>query len=748
MKVRLFAIALIVVSIAFVLNRSIETRPAVHAQGMIDQRSRTFNELEAKTKASGSVRVIVGLKLDFKTEGNLRPGDVSKQRLDIKAAQADFRGRYSEVPGSAVKLFDYIPFLATEIDSGTLRQMETDPGVVSIQEDIIGEAALTETIPMVGANTAWANGYTGAGQTVAIVDSGVDKNHSFLSPRVVSEACYSSTVAGTSISVCPGGVTESTAADSGLNCPVSIDGCAHGTNVAGIAAGSGVSFSGVAKGANIVAIQIFSQFTSSTTCQGPTPCARYFTSDLIKGLERVRTLKTTIPSLQAVNLSLQTGQQFTSNCDVAHAATKAAVDNLRSLGVATIICAGNFSFTNALTAPACISSSISVGSVDDGSLGTSAGVVSSFSDSSPLLHILAPGRWVNSSIPGNLFQNYSGTSMATPHVVGGFALMRQKYPNASIGQIVKSMTMSGVPTTDSRNGIVKPRLDVNAALAVVNRYTPFDFDDDGKTDISIYRAGPAEWWYSRSMDGGVRAVAFGGFGDVQAPGDFTGDGKTDVTVWRPSNSTWYVLRSEDSSFFSFPFGLQGDIPTPADFDGDGKTDAAQFRPSTGTWFIPQSGGGGTIFAQFGADGDLPVAADYDGDGKADIGIIRRNAGNLEWWIQRSTAGFFVTIFGVATDKAVPGDYTGDGKIDVAAFRPSTGTWFVLRSEDSSFFSFPWGQIGDIPAPGDYDGDGKWDSAVFRPSVATWFVNRTGGSGPLIAGFGAPTDQPVASLFVR
>ena len=143
-----------------------------------------------------------------------------------------------------------------------------------------------------------------------------------------------------------------------------------------------------------------------------------------------------------------------------------------------------------------------------------------------------------------------------------------------------------------------------------------------------------------------------------------------------------------------------------------------------------------------------MAADYDGDGKADIAIFRQNGGNKEWWIQRSTAGLFATVFGAAGDKAVPGDYTGDGKVDVAVWRPSNGNWFILRSEDLLFLGFPWGTNGDLPAPGDYDGDGKTDAAVFRPSSATWFINRTGGSGPLITGFGAATDSPVAGVFVR
>ena len=279
----------------------------------------------------------------------------------------------------------------------------------------------------------------------------------------------------------------------------------------------------------------------------------------------------------------------------------------------------------------------------------------------------------------------------------------------------------------------------------------FDFDGDGKTDISIFRpvgVNGAEWWYQRSIDGLVPANQFGSATDKVVAADFTGDGKTDIAFFRPSTGQWFILRSEDGSFFAFPFGTNGDIPMPADYDGDGKADAAVFRPSSATWFILRSSDGQVTFTQFGANGDLPVASDYDGDGKADVAIFRPSGANgAEWWVQRSTAGLLALQFGSSTDKAVPGDYTGDGKTDIAFFRPSTGQWYILRSEDFSYFAFPWGANGDIAAPGDYDGDGKFDAAVFRPATSTWYVNRST-AGPLFVGFGNATDQPVPNAYVR
>ncbi|MBK6751264.1 MAG: hypothetical protein IPG67_15010 [Acidobacteria bacterium] len=78
---------------------------------------------------------------------------------------------------------------------------------------------------------------------------------------------------------------------------------------------------------------------------------------------------------------------------------------------------------------------------------------------------------------------------------------------------------------------------------------------------------------------------------------------------------------------------------------------------------------------------------------------------------------------------------------------TTGNWFILRSEDLSFYSFPFGTTGDVPSPGDYDGDGRMDAAVFRPSSSTWYANRST-AGVLIQQFGTTGDVPIPGAFVR
>ncbi len=326
--------------------------------------------------------------------------------------------------------------------------------------------------------------------------------------------------------------------------------------------------------------------------------------------------------------------------------------------------------------------------------------------------------------------------------------------NAAFNAVLPTGVAGGQFVTATATDLVDNTSEFSACRSVVSISggvpTIFDFDGDGKTDLSIFRPNGAtgsEWWYLKSSNGGNFATQFGSPTDKLVAADYTGDGKADIAFFRPSTGFWYILRSEDSSFYAFPFGANGDIPAPADFDGDGKADAAVFRPSTATWFIQNSGGGTTIQA-FGAAGDVPVVGDYDGDGKADIAIFRPNgATGSEWWILRSTAGLIATQFGTPTDKTVPGDYTGDGKTDIAIWRPSNGQWFILRSEDLSFYAFPFGSNGDIPVPGDYDGDGKTDAAVFRPSSSTWFAQGST-AGTIIQQFGSAGDVPVPNEFVR
>lgn len=273
----------------------------------------------------------------------------------------------------------------------------------------------------------------------------------------------------------------------------------------------------------------------------------------------------------------------------------------------------------------------------------------------------------------------------------------------------------------------------------------FDFDEDGKTDIGVYRPGAAQndlsyWYVLKSSDFTFRIQQFGNGEDKPVTGDYQGDGVTDFAVFRPSTGTWYNSRitgNPSTNFVGVRWGTSTDIPVVGDFDDDGANDAAIFRPSNGTWWIRRSLDGSFYVQQWGLATDKVVPADYDGDGDTDIAVYR----NGTWYIS-PCAGCPPRYeqFGLAGDIPVPGDYDGDGRADVAVFRPSTGVWYAMRST-AGFFAVQWGLSTDMPLNGDFDADGKNDLAVWRPSEGVFYILRSE-QGFMALQWGQNGDVPV------
>jgi uncharacterized repeat protein (TIGR01451 family) len=425
-------------------------------------------QLTAQIEVRGAAPLLVELDLPgYRPQAFDEVQAAAIQEAAIASAQDSVLSRLAGFGLTNVKTFAYLPYLALTVhDAATLAALAADPLVLAIREDRPVPLLLSESVPLIRGHFAHIIFYRGQGQTVAVLDTGVDKNHPALAGKVVSEACYSTNSAAQGASsLCPGGATSSTANNSGLNCANTISGCDHGTHVAGIVAG-------VAPGANLIAIQVFSRFTdggANTFCANAnrtSPCTLSYQSDQIAALNRVFALRNSF-AIASVNMSLGSGQ-FTSACDTDP--VKPGVDLLRGANIATVIAAGNSSFRNAMGAPACISTAISVGAT------TKTDQVADFSNVNAFTTLWAPGFDIYAAIPPAFavnadvpYQAKNGTSMAAPHVAGAVAILKQVKPAATVAEISNLFTSTGPLVTDQRTGgsITKRRLDIYTALCVL-----------------------------------------------------------------------------------------------------------------------------------------------------------------------------------------------------------------------------------------------------------------------------------------
>ncbi|RCG25899.1 hypothetical protein DQ384_30785 [Sphaerisporangium album] len=373
-------------------------------------------------------------------------------------------------------------FLVATIDKPTLAAAMAHDMVKSVYRDELSKPTLDAGTKLIGSDRANKAGWTGKGFTIAILDTGIDRDHPFFAGRIVREACFSTSDPDPlyqADSLCPNGQPSQIgvgAADAKTaKCVVKgTFRCSHGTHVAGIAAGkkAGTGPSdGVAPEAGILPIQVYSRFNGPICRQLATsaPCFLSFTSDQKLALQYVDQVHAGL-NVVAANLSLSVGPKHKVHCDQdpAYGALKWEILWLKDFGVTTVVSAGNDRHADGVASPACISSVVAVGATGHHDR------PAPFGNRGPLLDLFAPGVAVRSAVPGDTYRTLSGTSVAAAHVAGALALVRQANQDLPGEELVEKLRTSGKDITYRSGGttVTTKRIDLAAALSLDPPTTP------------------------------------------------------------------------------------------------------------------------------------------------------------------------------------------------------------------------------------------------------------------------------------
>ncbi len=276
------------------------------------------------------------------------------------------------------KSYKNFPIVKMTLPEQAILALAKNPNVKSIESEVIftiNEDTIEWGIAKVEAPKAWAQGYTGAGVKVGIIDTGIAQHDDL---------------------VIAGGANFVDTASSYY------DDNGHGTHVAGTVAAldNGIGVIGVAPGAQLYAIKVLNSSGSGTL------------SDIIEGIDFAIS-----EQLDIINMSLGTSTDSP--------ALHTAVDTAYSSGILVVASAGN-SGKRVITVdnvgyPAKYDSAIAVAATDVNNLRAS------FSSTGPAVEVAAPGVYVRSTYLNNSYATMSGTSMAAPHVSGHLALMIQSF---------------------------------------------------------------------------------------------------------------------------------------------------------------------------------------------------------------------------------------------------------------------------------------------------------------------------------
>ncbi len=370
--------------------------------------------------------------------------DVQADEVVDTLAQQDTKavfGLTNEKEFELEQNYKTINAFAGKLTEEGLKELENNPAVEKIVINKIRHIFLSESVPLINGNDLWnisvdEQSITGTGQTVCVIDTGIDYNHTGLGGGFGNKV-----IAGH---------------DFANNDSDPMDDNGHGTHVAGIIASSDSTYRGVAPDAKLVAMKVCN---SGGSCED---------ADVLAGFDWCISNAETY-NISVISISLG-GGSYTSYCDESldFAAYATMIDDAVSKDISVIAATGNAganSVVYGIAGPACLQKSTRVTAT------TKADVLASYASRHSFFNdtISAPGSSITSLNKGGGTSTLSGTSMSTPHVSGAVVLMNQYWKMAynkvpTPEQAEQKILASGLEVYDSLSNTTYPRVDVLAML--------------------------------------------------------------------------------------------------------------------------------------------------------------------------------------------------------------------------------------------------------------------------------------------
>ncbi|HUQ60008.1 S8 family peptidase [Lentzea sp.] len=293
--------------------------------------------------------------------------------------------------------------------------LQVESGIRKIWLDARRRASLDRSVPQINAPAAHAAGFTGKGTTVAVLDTGVDNTHPDLADREIGERNFTTS-------------------------PDTADHYGHGTHVASTIAGTGAKsggkYRGVAPDANILDVKVLGDNGSGQD------------SGIIAGMEWAAE-----QGAQIINMSL--GGYDTPEIEP----LEEAVNRISAeKGTLFVVAAGNSGpGSRTIGSPGTADAALTVGAVDHEER------IAEFSSRGPTQagtlkpDLTAPGVGIVAALhsDGRIgppvvdgYTSLDGTSMATPHVAGAAALLRQQHPGLTGAQLKARLAGSTTPNAE------------------------------------------------------------------------------------------------------------------------------------------------------------------------------------------------------------------------------------------------------------------------------------------------------------